>query len=177
MTVNHKEYALALFQLSVEEKCMEQCFGELSHICDALKENPEYLKLLSTNLLSENEKFELVEKAFSGCCDILLKFIKLLISKKIISSLPCCAKEYNSLYCKEKGIITATVISAVPLSSEQKKALEQKLCTQRGKKDAIVKYETDPKLLGGALIRVDGEEIDYTIKRKLNDLKGRLIEK
>lgn len=177
MTVNYKEYALALFELSIEEGCLEECFEHLSVICNALKNNPEYLKILSSNLLSANEKYSLAEEAFAGCNNTLLKFIKLLISKNIISSLSKCSDEFFSLYYSEKGIITAKVISASPLTEKQRLSLEKNLCSKTGKSSAIVKYSVDSSLIGGAVLRFNGEEIDYSIKRKLGDLKAGLIEK
>ncbi len=177
MTTNYKDYALALFEISVEEDCLKECFDDLTSICDALKLNENYLNVLSSNILSLTEKYELVEKAFKGCNYTLLKFLKLLISKGIISSLLKCSEEFFSMYYKEAGILTAKVISAVPFSEEQKSQLEKKLCEKSEKNSAIVKYVVDPSLIGGAILRFDGEEIDYSIKRKLSDLKISLIEK
>lgn len=177
MTTNYKDYAMALFEISCEEDCLKESFDDLTSICDALKSNEKYLKVLSSNMLSLAEKYQLVEKAFKGCNYTLLKFIKLLIFKGVISSLLKCSEEFFSLYYKEAGILTGKVISAVPFSDEQKKLLEKKLCDKTKKNSAIIKYAIDPSLIGGAILRFDGEEIDYSIKRKLNDMKIRLSEK
>ena len=177
MTVNYKEYARALFELLVEENSLDECYEEITVIYSAFKENPEYIKLLSSDTVSTDEKFGLIEKAFAGADNTVLKFLKLLVSKKIISSFPKCAEEFFGLYFEEKGVLSVEVISAVEISSEEENALCEKLKGMTGKKEVKLTKRLDSALIGGVILRYDGQEIDYSLKTKLNNLKTRLIEK
>ena len=177
MTVNYKEYALALFELLTEEGSVDKCYDELSVVYEVLKRNPEYIKLLSSNMLSFDEKCNLAEKAFSGIDNTILKFLKLLISKKIVSALPKCIEVFFELYYDNKGILRAEVISAIEISDEEASSICEKLKGITGKNDVRLTKKINPALIGGAVLRFDGKEIDYSLKTKLNNLKTRLIEK
>lgn len=177
MTVNFKEYATALFELCDESNSLDRCFSELSVIYNALLENPQYLKLLSSTMLTAKEKYNLAEKAFIGVNEILINFIKFMISKRIISCLPKCAECFFEMYYNKKNILSAEVISAIELSDEDKSNICQKLIAKTGKKDVLLKTKIDSSIIGGAILRFDGQEIDYSLKTRLFKIKNRLIEK
>jgi len=177
MTVNYKEYALALFELLTEENSLDKCYNEITVIYSAFRENPEYIKLLSSDMVSCDEKFALIEKAFSGTDSTVIKFIKLLISKKVISAFSKCAEEFFSLYFEDKGILSVEVISAVDITPDEENAICEKLKGMTEKKEIRLTKRLNPSLIGGVVLRYNGQEIDYSLKTKLNNLKTRLIEK
>lgn len=68
---------------------------------------------------------------------------------------------------------TATVISAVSLTEEERAALAEKL-TARFSKDLNLRYEVDSSLLGGVVVRVGDKVIDGSLKGKLDALRQSL---
>lgn len=177
MTVNFKEYATALFELSCEENSLDLCFAELSTIYNVLKDNPQYLKLLNSNMITMSEKYDLAEKAFIGINGTLMNFIKLLISKRIIIALPKCAECFFNLYYEEQDIILAEVVSAVELTEDEKQEIRDKLIRITNKKDVLLSSKIDSSIIGGAILRFSGQEMDYSLKSRLNEMKLRLTEK
>lgn len=177
MTINYKEYATALFELCCENNSLDACFADFLVIYDALTENPQYIKLLGSTMLTAKERYNLAEKAFGGVDEILLNFIKFMISKRVVSYLPKCAECFFDMYYSEKNILSAEVISAVELSDEDKNIICQKLIAKTGKTDVLLKTKIDSSIIGGAILRFDGQEIDYSLKSRLFKIKNRLIEK
>ena len=65
--------------------------------------------------------------------------------------------------------MTAEVSSAHPLSAAQLKALGAKLKAREGK-DVKIVANVDPELLGGLVVRIGSQQIDSSIRTRLNSL-------
>ena len=69
--------------------------------------------------------------------------------------------------------LTARVSSAVPLTKEDQAALREKL-EARFSQDLNLRFEVEPSLLGGVVVRVGDKVMDGSVKGKLEALKQTL---
>lgn len=175
MTADYKVYANAFFELAVEEGCLDTVYEELKAVDNILKENPDYIKIVSSTLLSAKQKKQLWASAFSTLSELSGNFLGLLISKNMFSFFSKCADAFYKLYYKEKGILTVEAISAVELSEEEKSRLICKIEKSEGKK-VLLSCAVDSTLIGGMVLRFDGKEIDSSLKTKLSGIQTKLIE-
>jgi len=76
---------------------------------------------------------------------------------------------------ERKGVVSARVTAAEPLSPQELKSLEDKLAGITGK-TVNVELETDAGLLGGIVVQMGSTVYDGSIRTKLADLKRRLAE-
>ena len=74
-----------------------------------------------------------------------------------------------------KKIGVAEVISASPLSGEQKEKIEKKLLDTTHYETMEIEYKVDEKKIGGLMIRIGDRVVDSTIQSKLNLLTGSLL--
>jgi F-type H+-transporting ATPase subunit delta len=65
------------------------------------------------------------------------------------------------------------VRSAVPLTADEKRRLEQGLAARFGQEFMIL-YEVDPTILGGLVVRVGDQVMDGSVATKLANLKEQL---
>lgn len=73
-----------------------------------------------------------------------------------------------------EGAEVAVVKSAIPLTEEERIALRKKLENRFGDR-LTLRWEVDPTILGGVLIRVGDKIIDGSVAGKLASLKRSLI--
>ncbi|MBR1970384.1 MAG: ATP synthase F1 subunit delta [Clostridia bacterium] len=166
-----REYAEALYSLSCEENLKEDIAEEIASVRDVFKENPDYLKLLSSPSIEISERLGLLEAAFKDAVhEYVLSFLKLLCEKGHIAFYGECATEFEKLVAFSNKISKAKVTSAVELTDEEREALLEKLEIKCGHK---VELETsvDSSLLGGVVIEQDGRIIDASLKRRLSEVK------
>ncbi|MCL2488847.1 MAG: F0F1 ATP synthase subunit delta [Oscillospiraceae bacterium] len=71
------------------------------------------------------------------------------------------------------GAVTARVVSAAALTVDQLAALTD-LLTKKLNKPVEILAETDPAVIGGLYIHADGLVVDYTVKKRLNDMRDQL---
>ena len=172
MTQTNKEYAEALFTIAYEHGALEEYAQALSEIKTVIEENPEYLSFLDSPALPLSERLGAIDEAFSkGFPEYIVSFLKLLCENGRIRELPQCIEEFEALKKIASNITTATVYSAVELNVAAKDKLCRKLSKLTGKTVEAV-YVTDPTLLGGIKVEIDGKTIDGSITNNLKRIKG-----
>ena len=150
MTETAKMYGGSLYDLAAEEGLETRILGELDEVQQLLKQNPDYLRLLSHLYV--------------------LNFLKILCEKGTLRELSGCARAYRIRYNQAHGILEATAISAVPLTEQQRTALHAKLESLTGK-TIDLKTKVDAKVLGGIRLDIEGTELDGTVQNRLASLR------
>ena len=176
MTQAAKVYGGSLYDLAAEEKLDGQIMEQMNEIRQIFRENPEYLKLLGEPASPLEERIKMLDEAFGGQIELyLLNFLKLLCEKKILREFAGCCEEFTRRYNVDHNIATAVVTSAVTLTEEQMAALKGKLEKISGKTVDLTQ-KTDPGVLAGLKVELEGKQLDGTVKSRLDDLSRKLNE-
>ena len=171
MTETAKMYGGSLYDLAAEEGLETRILGELDEVQQLLKQNPDYLRLLSTPSIPKKERCGLLDEALRGQVHLyVLNFLKILCEKGTLRELSGCARAYRIRYNQAHGILEATAISAVPLTEQQRAALHAKLESLNGK-TIDLKTKVDAKVLGGIRLDIEGTELDGTVQNRLASLR------
>lgn len=166
-----QRYAGALFEVSQQLKKEDKFLSELTFINDSLEQHPDLMKVLSAPMISRNEKKELIETIFSSSLSQeLTNFLKILIDKDRILAITEIAKEFEKSLNQARNIKKITAITAVELSEDIKQRLTEKLKSVTGS-TVILNTLTDPSIIGGIMLKIGNEQIDGTVKGRLESLK------
>ena len=175
MRQTDKEYAYALFELSLEEECVPKTLEELILVKSAIEEEPAFIQLLSSPAIPLSERLSVIDETFgSFVSEYTLSFLKVLCEAWRIDILPDAIREYESLVRRLYGRVRATVISAAPLTKEQKSALIEKI-EKTEKRQVDPEFRVDPYLIGGLTVEVDGKLYDGSVRSRLRDVKDVMI--
>lgn len=166
-----REYAQAMFMIAKEnntEKDFIDSFDLVSGVFDA---NPSYMNFLSSVNISKKERTDAIDEAFKVYVpEHVLSFLKILCERERITSYNECVKEFKMLYDASVKSVSAKVVSAVALDEEQKTKIITKLEAMKGC-TAVAELLTDPSLIGGMIIEMDGCVIDSSLKSRLSEVK------
>ena len=173
--INEKEYGKALFLLTEEDGTTAAVAEEMDAVRKILRENPRYEKLLDTPALAKEEKLYLIDRAFSSLNENLVNLIKILCERHGVYLFSRVAAEYASLYDEARGIERVEALTAIAMTTNQIRALTDKLSFMTGK-TVIVKNTVDPSLLGGVVLRYEGKQFDGSVKARLAALEKSLKE-
>ena len=171
MTEISREYAVALFDLAQETKS-ENVVGEGLKLVDGLmRENPEVLDFLAAPNIPKRERTGVLETALKDHVpEYVLSFVQILCEQGSIRSIEKCALEYEELLNAAQGLSTARVVSAIALTDEEKRQLQQKLSAKTGRKVRL-ECSVDESLLGGLVVTLDGKVMDGSLKHRLNEVR------
>ena len=171
MTTTSREYAEALFELAVQANQTKETSDGLETVVSALLQTPEYQALLASPAIGKEERLNALDTAFRGKIpDILLAILRMMVSRGQIAALNGMARDYEEMARGYRGESMAIVTSAVPLKEAETVALRAKLEKKLARKITL-QCVTDPDLIGGIRVEVDGRVIDGTIRNKLDEIK------
>ena len=167
-------YAEALFQLSEEENISKEIYSELHDVVQLVKENKDLDNVFKSPLVAKNEKIDLIEALFNEKINNNLKnFLKILVEKGRMSSLQAIELTFKELLNEKHNILEGTVISAVSLTTEKVKELEETL-SKKYNKNITLENKVDKSILGGVLVRLGNIQIDGSVKTRLDNIKDQL---
>jgi len=168
-------YARSVFDLSVELKLVDRIYNDMLLLEQVCKENHNLVTLLKNPIVRYDYKLRVLNKVFGKHVDKLtLKFFNLVCRKNRASILPEVSKVFVVLFLDYKGIVRADISSAVKLSAEIRKEFEGIVVKATGKKVELGTV-VDESLLGGYILKVGDNQMDNSLKSKLNNLRRELI--
>lgn len=174
MTQVGSVYGEALYTLALEESITKQLLDELSVLRDAFRENPDFIRLLSSPNLSKQERCTVLDDSFRGKVHpYVLNFLKILTEKGYMKHFDHCSAAYEDHYNLDNGILPVTAITAVALTAEQSAKLSGKLSRTTGKQVKLLN-KVDPTVLGGVRLDYDGKRLDDTVSHRLDAIRGLL---
>ncbi len=174
MTQTAQNYGDALYDLAHDEGLDQPILTQLLRVEEILAAEPAYLELLSCPSIPKTERCQALDEAFGGRVhSYVLSFLKLLCERGHIRSARECIRRYRSRYNRDRGIVEAVAVTAVPLTPALRARLEQKLAQTTGKQISL-RNRVDPTVLGGVRLELEGTQLDGTVRRALDGLRKTL---
>lgn len=168
-------YAVALLDLCEERGGLQEALGQAAMLLDALK-SEECHTLLGHPLISRSDKRSFLEGAFAQSVHSdLMGFMLLAVEKKREAHILPALEAFLDMGNHRCGKTTASVVSATPLSQRQIDRIKDML-SKKLDKQVDIQATTNPALIGGLYIHVDGYLIDRTIRKQLNDMRESIKE-
>ena len=169
-------YGDALFDFAREENQIDSLMDEILTVQAVLEENKGLEKILVHPEIPKQKKLQVIEDVFKGrISDALTGFLRIVVTKGRYKNLPDIFAYFIARVKEYKKIGVAEVISAIPLSGEQKEKIEKKLLDTTHYETMEIEYKVDEKKIGGLMIRIGDRVVDSTIQSKLNLLTGSLL--
>lgn len=166
-----KTYGEALFDLALEDGTLTTIIEEVNVVKEAMKKNPDLLKLLSHPKIKKEEKISVIENIFKGrVSDSLVGFLVIVVQKDRYDDLDGIFEYFVAKVREYKNIGVASITSAVELAEEQKKQIEQRLLQTTKYSQFELTFHVDKSLIGGLVIRIGDRVVDSSIKTKLQML-------
>jgi len=170
---DNSAYGRAIFLAAAESGVIDEIYTQLSAVCTAVREQPDYVKLLDTPALSREQKHALIDEAFAGFEPLVVNLIKMLGDRGIFFAFESAVTAYGTLYDEHHNIERVSAVTARPMTDVQKAALVQKLENMTGKQ-VVLTNTVDPHILGGITVRYSGKQLDGSLRRRLEELAAGL---
>jgi F-type H+-transporting ATPase subunit delta len=169
-----RRYAQAVFDLAKEAGSLDRWLADLKTL-NSLFGDEKTVNMLDDPKLTRDEQFKIVDDLVSkvSVAPLMGNFIKLLVQRGRLMSLPRIVEIFGEMYNREKGIVIADVTTAVPLDEAHRKEVTDRLAKITGK-SVEVRLHTDPTILGGIVTRIGDELIDASVASRLAQLAERL---
>ncbi|MBT0607188.1 ATP synthase F1 subunit delta [Aequorivita echinoideorum] len=164
-------YAKAILHTANENNTQSVVFEDMQSVQNTIEASRELQAVLQSPVIKAHDKKEALLKIFSGQSAATHSLIKILVDNKRTSLLANVAKSYIDLYNEEQGVKVATVITAVPLSSELESRVMAKVKQLTNSEKVTLQNEIDPEIIGGFILRVGDIQYNASIANQLGNLK------
>jgi F-type H+-transporting ATPase subunit delta len=160
-----------LFDLARDQRQIESVGKSLDALSQALLDSRDFAELVSSPVVSR----EHAGKAFAALAPelnldaITANFLGVIARNGRKGELRKIIRAFGRLAAEHRGEVTADVITARPLNDDQIAALKQQLRARAGR-DVTVDAQVDPTILGGIVVKLGSQQIDASIRTKLNRL-------
>ncbi len=163
-------YAKALLSLAREQQVEETVGPELAKVAEVLAES-NLTKLLSLPNLSLKTRKEIVDQLTQTLSPhpLLGNFLRVLAENDRLKDIPTIERSYQRLLEQLLGRVRAKIRSAAPLSDEELRSMVEAF-SRLTKKTVVPLVEVDPQLLGGAVVEIEGQVYDASLKTQLQRL-------
>ncbi len=170
-----KVYGDALFETAMDNEKVDALYEEVQTLILILKDNPQLTVLLNNPQIVKEEKVAVMHQIFSGKVEEeLMGFLSIIVEKDRQNDLLPIFDYFIQRVREFKKIGMAAVTSAVELRDTQKADLENKLLATTPYVEFEMRYQVDPALLGGMVIRIGDRVVDSSIRTRLYGLKREL---
>jgi len=165
-----KRYAQGLLDFTQESGNTESVFGEMKDIVKIMSQSKELNTFFSTPIIDARKKEAIALEIFKDFSPVSKNIIRLTIKQGRESQLKDIAQEFINKVEDIKGTQRISLVTATKLSEQniQKIIADSKMVNVSNYDlETIIK----PDILGGYILRVGDQQIDASVKTKLNNIK------
>ena len=162
-------YARALYDYSVEQNVMHKITADFQNL---EVENAFETEKFIQSFTSKGQTTSPREKIFIS--EHLDKFFKVLVKRNRLNLVSEIGKNYLELVYKSASVKMVEVSTAFPFTTVQKLNLIKKLKELTNAREIRLVVTVDSSLIGGFLIKIDSNVLDFTIKNQFENLAKEL---
>ncbi len=170
-----RNYAETLLELARRADDLRGWGTIVQSIADAIREDAKLRAFLETPRVGAAQKNAVLRKALADQAPApFVRFVESVVRNRRQMMLPQIAHEYADLVDQVENRLHANVTVA----READKAMRTLIADRLSKaldKTVVAHVTVDPRILGGAIVRVGDTVMDGSVLRKLGVLKQRMI--
>lgn len=165
-----KRYAQGLLDFAKEANNTDVLYNEMKDVVKILSDSKDLVRFLAIPFIDHKKKIEVAKEVFKNFSLATLNFIKLVISRGREGYLYDIAQEFVDKVDRENGVQKVILTIATQLSQESINGILKSTDLVKS-----TQYELElvikPEILGGYILRVEDQQMNASVKDKLNQIK------
>jgi F-type H+-transporting ATPase subunit delta len=171
-SVRALRFAEAAFAVARDSNQLDPWLAALDQAAFGLNNDVAGL-YLSSPVVPPERKRAVLEELLPGIPATVHNFFGILAHRNHLDLLPEIARVFRRLLNEHRGIVVATVTTAVPIDEREQALIAARLGQRLGKQIAL-ETRVDPSILGGVIAQIGDDVIDGSVRGRLERLRRRL---
>jgi F-type H+-transporting ATPase subunit delta len=165
-------YAIALFELALEEKKLEVVRLDLDRFDAMIADSADLSRLVRSPVFSAEDQTRALSAILTkaGIGGLATNFLSVIAANRRLFAVQDVIKAFRKLVAQHKGEVTAEVTVAEKLGTAHLTALKSALKSVTGK-DVELNVNVDPAIIGGLVVKLGSRMVDSSLRTKLNSIK------
>ena len=170
-----RNYAETLFELASRNESIQEYGDALGMVAGLLEDDSRFCTFVETPRIDDETKKDVIRKVFRDKAPKqVINFVLITIDKRRQTLLREISAEYLLLLDDHLGREHVEVTVARPLDDTTENVVSERLSKMLGKQ-AIPHIRVKPEILGGLIVRTGDMIYDGSVRRRLEDLRRRLL--
>ncbi len=170
-----RSYAEALMELARRDDAVERYAEDFGQIVHLVETEPDFWLFLNTPRIEPDAKKRVLRQLIEGKVpDRLLRFLLVVVDKYRQRLLPEIAVEFNQLVNEHLGRLPVDVTTATETDPALESRIKRSLDALLGK-EVLPRFRTNPRIIGGVVVRVGDRIMDGSIRHRLQLLRRSLL--
>ena len=166
-------YAKSLLELAIEQKIVEDVNNDMEMFIKINEQTPQLSRILKNPIIPHDKKRSILQTLLKGKVSTLTtSFIEIISRRHRENYLYSIAREFSNQYKIYKGVQSAVVTSAVPITDTQIENFVTIVKKISGKPQVEIKTKIDESIIGGFILQVGDRQVDQSVRTKLNQLRN-----
>ncbi len=168
-------YAKALFSAAKENGALPEVKDDMDNVSAVCSESGEFNLLLKSPVVNTSEKIRMIQLIFGeNISKRSLKLLEMVIRNNRETFIPSIARYVLTLIRKDQNIKTAVLTTATKMAPALLQQAEKQFEKELGTKVEL-SGRVNPHIIGGIILRIDDQQIDASISKKLKQLKNKML--
>ena len=170
-----RPYARAIMDAAGSPAKANELRGELMRFADALRKSPDLGEFYASPAIDEADKIAVTKRLASKmkASELAGRTLEVLVRHHRINDIQAIVDALAAYVNKALGVAVAEVRSAKNLGPDEIRELADTLSNKTGKQVEL-DIRTDPKLLGGFVVKIGSEIWDASVAGKINKFRESL---
>jgi len=161
-------YAKALLDIAEKENIVDQITYQFDEFNESVTSNPKWLKMMDSPMVSNDKKDQMIDQL--GLNEHLTKLLKLLARANQMELYDDIYPSWVRMIRSKNNVAHINVYSVSELTDAQLKALTKKLQPRFKNQTLELHIKVRDNLIGGLRIVYQGQSLDNSIARELEEL-------
>jgi F-type H+-transporting ATPase subunit delta len=164
-------YASALYELADEQGVLDDTSDQMETLGRLISEAPDLKRLIESRTIDARQGTEAMDAVLAeqGFSPLIRHFVGVVTANRRLGDLPGLIQGFAAYVAEKRGVITAEVATAHPLTDTQRVQLTARLATA-GYGRVALREKVDPSLLGGMTLKIGARLYDTSLKSRLQRL-------
>jgi F-type H+-transporting ATPase subunit delta len=170
-----RNYAEALLMLGQRHEAVVEYGALLEAVAGAVTTEPRLEAILASPRVPKERKKKLLRDALAGRAPApFVRYLESIVQRGRQGLFHEIAKAYERLLDAHLGRVHAAVSTAHTVDPELAKEIAASLAKLVGK-EVLPHFRTDPRLLGGLVVRIGDRVLDGSVRRRLSLLRHSML--
>jgi F-type H+-transporting ATPase subunit delta len=173
-----RNYAETLFDLAMQHGGMEtvdRYLLALDEVAELIESDPRIGEFLATPRVDVDTRKSVIRDAFAGRVpENFLRFLLIVVEKRRQTLLPVIATEFHELVDQAHNRLRAEIVVAAEPGSAGRAEIVETLERKLGR-HLLPTFRVDTELIGGVVVRIGDRVVDGSLRRRMADLRRRLL--
>ncbi|KMQ64975.1 ATP synthase F1 subunit delta [Chryseobacterium angstadtii] len=166
-----KRYAQGLIDFTNESGQTAAVFSEMKDVVKIMSQSADLNKFFLTPYIDAKKKIEVADQIFKNFSVSSQNLIRLVIKHGRENQLKNIAQEFINKVEDINGVQRITLTTATQLSKENLDQILRSTNLVNADSNFDLNVQVKPEILGGYILRVGDQQVDASVKTKLNQVK------